>query len=80
VTDDIATLKRLDQAAIAVREYAGSTQAGLAVSLLNELEASYLDDLRNCRPEELAGLQACLKQCDALRQIFKGEPNTNGRI
>lgn len=77
---DARHLAQLNETAITVREFAGSS-ANLAMAAhLVSLEQSYLDQLVYAKPEQVAGCQWSIQQCRALRALLRGEPHQNGRI
>ena len=73
-------LRRLDEAALTLAEYAHSEASRAAVSLIDALLDMYLQDLCEVAPEKLQRLQGYVQQLQELRGVMSGEVKTNGRL
>ena len=68
------------EAARGVREYSGSAPSMQMLKLIDVLLDVYLLELVSVTPEALTGLQAVIRQLEALRGVLAGEPLAHPRI
>lgn len=80
MTSHANLLRRLDEAALEVSDYAGSEAARAGVALIDALEAMYLQDLCSVGADRLPFLQGCVAQLQELRGVMTAAVKTNGRL
>jgi hypothetical protein len=71
--DETLVAERLTDATRVMTEFRGSDASLAAVRLLDALVTSYVGDLMNCKPEQLAHYQAATQQALQLRRVLMGD-------
>lgn len=64
--------RALVDATAAAIEFCGCDAHKAVIGMLDALEASYLTDLLDVRPEGLVALQSAMKQAAAIRDVLAG--------
>ena len=80
MTSHAHLLRRLDEAALTLAEYAHTDAARATVSLIDALLEMYLQDLCEVPVDRLQRLQGYVAQLHELRGLMTATVKTNGRL